>query len=1380
MVDSSLRGVIRLLTLLLAGAVAAVAWVFADGPRVTPSVRVDALGTSATIGLGIDRVSVLLLLLVVFLALVAAGFGERQLDLVPARRFAARLLGCVAALAVTVTAPSLPVLAVGWTASALAVVALVDVAGTPASRSAAGLVRRRLLVGDAFLWAGLVAAAAVFTDLDRAAVGRVVADASDGAVLVVAALLVVAGAARSALVPFHRWLPETTAAPTPVSAQLHGGFVNGLGVLGVLWWPLFAASAPARVGLIAVGVVTALVTTAQMRARADIKGRLVSSTSAQMGYMAIELGVGVPGAALLHLLGHGCYKATLFLGSGSAVRPGARAHAHRTPGPVAWAFAALLALALVSAAAALGFPASGLAAVVLLGAAWVTVTAALAPVLGSDRTAGHPAVLTVGVLALAALALALIAGFEDVVAASLEPGVTWSTGVAITLGALIVGAALLGVVLDRAARRGGLPRLHAWARRAALPPRLDRPGLGSSVEPLSRPTAPVSPGERAETRARVEEAARVVAPTYPLTAFVASNPLARLESLPVEEALRRVGAARGDLDLTGFGPLHGEEPCTDAALRAVLGERFALLPVLRAHENTDPRSDARPEVPDPVMVDAARVALARVRPEPPGVATVGELVDRACGTAVIDRTTNETALWCAAWADAEISAWPLPAGAGLWAAWRAAALPGSDRALGAPGFAAAVAALPARADEAVAVLLDAMAIPAADQVDVLARSLGRLPGWAAHLGWRVAQRHDDGAQPAELLAVLLAYEALLADAVARRWLGCPGQLPAVRGALGARGIDAAADARSAAALDLAVGAAALGIDADHLAAGGVEGDARIEELLAFDAVARAMVWARAAEERDRTPLLHSVVAQAGTPTRPRTRAEVQVVCCIDVRSERLRRNLEATGGVETFGFAGFFGVPFHYVPAGASDGIDQCPVLVSPRNTVGESAAAGADRALAAVLGRRADGATIRGSGHAVETEPLAPFALAESLGAFMAVGAAARTFAPATATALLPGRSDAAPSRVDLDGTAGFTLDERTYLAEAALRTFGLTRDFAPLVLLCGHDASTVNNPYGTAYRCGACGGQGGAPNARVLAAIANDDAVRARLAERGIPIPADTRFVAALHDTTLDRVTIIDRDAVPDAWSDVLATTERRLAVATEATAHERWIRRPGLERVPRDGRAALRAAARRSADWAQVRPEWGLAGNLAFVAAPRTLTAPLDLDGRVFLHSYEWEHDREGAALEVILTAPLVVAEWINTQYWCSAAAPEAFGAGDKALHNVVGGFGVLTGPRGDLRVGLPRQGVFAADGTRVHQPRRLLAVVRAPRALVDAIVQRTPVLTQFVDHGWLDLATLDPETGVLERRTTAGGWEAWAAGAAGGEDVPTAPLLTEVPT
>jgi uncharacterized protein YbcC (UPF0753/DUF2309 family) len=445
-------------------------------------------------------------------------------------------------------------------------------------------------------------------------------------------------------------------------------------------------------------------------------------------------------------------------------------------------------------------------------------------------------------------------------------------------------------------------------------------------------------------------------------------------------------------------------------------------------------------------------------------------------------------------------------------------------------------------------------------------------------------------------------------------------------------------------------------------------------------------------------------------------------------------------------------------------------VLVSPRNTVGESPRDGSARRFRTGLGRRSDAAAARDAGHSVETEPVAPFALAESLGALLAAGAAARTFAPVTSsTVVRPARVLA--GRIDLDGPAGFTVDERTYLAEAALRTFGLTRDLSPLVLLCGHDASTVNNPFGTAYKCGACGGQGGAPNARALAAILNDATVRAQLADRGIDVPPTTRFVAGVHDTTTDRVTILDRDDVPAPWRDPLARLETQLDAAAGATAVERWTRRPGLPRTPGDPAAARRASMRRASDWAEVRPEWGLAGNLAFVVAPRTLTAPLDLDGQVFLHSYEWEHDRDGAALEVILTAPLVVGEWISTQYWCSAAVPETFGAGDKALHNVVGGFGVLTGPRGDLRIGLPRQAVYAADGARVHEPRRLLALVRAPRALVDAIVRRTPVLTDFVDHGWIDLATIDPDTGAVERRARSGQWEPWT---------PTEPPSTPPPS
>jgi hypothetical protein len=1061
--------------------------------------------------------------------------------------------------------------------------------------------------------------------------------------------------------------------------------------------------------------------------------------------MGIELGVGVPAAALLHLLGHGCYKATLFLGSGAAVRPGPRVRTHDRASPIAWTAAAVVGLAVVAAAQILGFPASGLVAFVLLGAVWVTLTTALAPVLGAHRPPGHRIGLATGIIAIGALALLATAWFKNALADTLAPAPTWAAAASVVLGALLVTAFVAALVVDRAVRAGRLARVQAWARRGALPPRARRATAGAPVVPIGGPA--VTAPERAATRALVDDASRVVAPTYPLTAFVASNPLARLESLPVDEALRRAAAARGDADLGGFGPRPGEDAPSDTALLEALGTDADLLPVLRAH--------ADGVQPAPATHAAARSAVARLGSGAPRVTTPGELVDLACGTRLVELVRLETALWCAAWADREIAAWSaVPDDAGLWATWRARALPGADRALGAPGFAAAAAALPERADETVTALLDAMGVDPADRTPLLARVIGRLPGWAAHCAWRVAHRHDEGAQPTELLAVLLATEFLLADAVARRALGGPAHLAALRATLVERGADPDEPVHAAAARDLAVGATALGLDPADPAA-----EPTLTRLLAFDAAMRALVHSRAAEEADRAPLLEAVAHRApGLAPRPGTDLDAQVVCCIDVRSERLRRNLEATGRVETFGFAGFFGVPFHFRPPGAEIGTDQCPVLVSPRNVVTEVDADPRGKGLGATLSRRADAVVAHDAAHAVETEPVAPFALAESLGALFGLAALARTLAP-RATAAAVHRGTGRATRIDLDGTDGFAPDERAYLGETALRTFGLTRDFAPIVLLCGHDASTVNNPYGTAYKCGACGGQGGAPNARALATILNDPEVRARLAARGIVVPERTRFVAAVHDTTTDTVTVLDPDAVPTAWAEELATLRTRLAVAADSTAMARWTRRPGLDTAPRTGRSARRAAARRATDWAQVRPEWGLAGNFAFVAAPRTLTADLDLDGRVFLHSYEWEHDPDGAALEVILTAPLVVAEWINTQYWCSAGAPETFGAGDKSRHNVVGGFGVLTGPRGDLRIGLPRQGVYAADGARVHAPRRLLAIVRAPRELVDDIVRRTPLLTDLVDHGWIDLAVVDPRTGTLERCHRGGTWVQW---------------------
>jgi len=258
------------------------------------------------------------------------------------------------------------------------------------------------------------------------------------------------------------------------------------------------------------------------------------------------------------------------------------------------------------------------------------------------------------------------------------------------------------------------------------------------------------------------------------------------------------------------------------------------------------------------------------------------------------------------------------------------------------------------------------------------------------------------------------------------------------------------------------------------------------------------------------------------------------------------------------------------------------------------------------------------------------------------------------------------------------------------------------------------------------------------------------------GIAIPDDTWFVAAEHDTATDRVELLDAQLVPPGHKAELARLAADLQHAGEALSAERCASLPGAPAQP-TARAAARHARARSTDWAQVYPEWGLAGNAAFIVGPRTLTRGLDLGRRTFLHSYEAGVDTDGTALETILTAPLVVAQWISCQYYFSSVDPEVFGAGTKTIHNVVASVGVIAGHDGDLQLGLPWQSV--GDGERlVHEPLRLLAVVQAPLARIDAIVARNTVLQHLFDNEWVALAARE-NYGDPWRRRTPDGWRPW---------------------
>ena len=317
------------------------------------------------------------------------------------------------------------------------------------------------------------------------------------------------------------------------------------------------------------------------------------------------------------------------------------------------------------------------------------------------------------------------------------------------------------------------------------------------------------------------------------------------------------------------------------------------------------------------------------------------------------------------------------------------------------------------------------------------------------------------------------------------------------------------------------------------------------------------------------------------------------------------------------------------------------------------------------------------------------------------------------------------------VEGERDFDAEQRLTQAEAVLRGMSMTSRFARLVMLTGHGSTTVNNPHASSLDCGACGGNTGEANARVAAAILNDVAVRRSLRDRGINVPDDTWFVGCLHDTTTDEIRIFDADLVPASHADDLAALRKTLIRASSLARLER----SALLGIAPDANTE-RLVLARSRDWAQVRPEWGLAGNAAFIAAPRARTRGLDLEGRAFLHEYDWRSDEGFHVLELIMTAPMVVASWINLQYYGSVVNNQVFGSGNKALHNVTGTIGVLEGNAGDLKVGLPWQSVH--DGTRfVHEPLRLNVLVEAPIEALDRVLATHEMVRQLADNRWIHL-------------------------------------------
>jgi uncharacterized protein YbcC (UPF0753/DUF2309 family) len=698
---------------------------------------------------------------------------------------------------------------------------------------------------------------------------------------------------------------------------------------------------------------------------------------------------------------------------------------------------------------------------------------------------------------------------------------------------------------------------------------------------------------------------------------------------------------------------------------------------------------ASPSALAPADIAALRAALAAPVSAPQALPTIADLAAEVTGTDWPAIIAERMGAFAAAAFDEGQALWPIQRRSSLYASWRATALRDlTPEILGLPGFCAHVAAAPGDSAAAAARAIAALGAPDAALETLLHRLLMTLGGWAQLARQRGFEAERDGGADntlAELLAIRLVWEeALLAQH------------------------------------DAAIGARWRAVLAAHAEPVAPTRDDVIDAILQ-----------EAAERAAQRGILAALGAPAASaPVRP----ALQAAFCIDVRSEVFRRALETLDpGIRTKGFAGFFGLPLAH-RAFASDVVEhRLPVLLRA-GLMTCAAVPGEGAEQQARIGARAKRAWGRFSQAAVSS-----FAFVESAGLLHGWSLLRDGLGRPRPAA----RPEPMPRPV-----VALPLADRIGMAEAVLRAMSLTDGFAPLVLLAGHGAQVVNNPHASALHCGACGGHQGDVSARLLAALLNDPALRAGLAERGIAIPADTLFVGALHDTTTDAVTLYAADHPSPPHEAALRQAEAWLARAGALARAERALRLPRA--------SAAEAVAARSRDWSETRPEWGLAGCRAFIAAPRGATLGRDLGGRAFLHDYVWQADRGFGVLELILTAPVVVASWISLQYYGSVVAPEAFGGGNKLLHNVTGGIGVVEGNGGALRPGLPWQSVH--DGERLaHEPLRLSIVIAAPREAIGEILARHPGVRALFENRWLHLFALDAEG----RAARYAGEDAWVA-------------------
>ncbi|MBK8927131.1 MAG: DUF2309 domain-containing protein [Crocinitomicaceae bacterium] len=459
----------------------------------------------------------------------------------------------------------------------------------------------------------------------------------------------------------------------------------------------------------------------------------------------------------------------------------------------------------------------------------------------------------------------------------------------------------------------------------------------------------------------------------------------------------------------------------------------------------------------------------------------------------------------------------------------------------------------------------------------------------------------------------------------------------------------------------------------------------------------------------------------------------QAMFCIDDREMTLREYIEnIEPNCETFSTAGHFGIDTYFKPQGGKFYTKICPLPVNPKHIVCEKADQSKQK---------------KDLHYNKRTHGLfAGWLIVQTVGFWSALKLFMNIFRPTVSPASASSfRHMDSQSELELENQnpsnkiddlqIGYSIIEMTDRVESVLKSIGLVDQFAPLIYVIGHGASSTNNTHFSAYDCGACSGRPGSVNARVFSAMGNHPLVRKNLATRGINIPDTTQFLGGLHDTTTDEFHFYDAHKLTETNQRYHHQNLNTFRHALDLNSKER-SRRFDLVNTKRKAEDVHQRVKLRAVSLFEPRPEYNHATNTLCIVGKRSLTQNLHLDRRAFLNSYDYEIDPDGKWLLGILNAAAPVCGGINLEYYFSRIDNHKLGAGSKLPHNVMGLIGVANGIEGDLRPGLPQQMI------EIHDPLRLLLVVEHQPDVVLNTIKINPATYEWFINEWIHLVVVDP--------------------------------------